>query len=145
MTRPFEHLLGQKISTIRGVRRGSSQSIEALEVETKHGRVLNFRAEDNGAGVKIAAGAVQADADTFVRLDLTEPLSFAFRADQYAVRIEQLHAAIEDQSTISGWAIHFSSGDYLALFGQRDAIGFVINMRPPGWRSAANRQGNVQE
>ncbi|MCZ6617305.1 MAG: hypothetical protein O7E57_04155 [Gammaproteobacteria bacterium] len=131
-TQPFEFLLGQKISVIRSIHRGPSKTIDALEIETKHGRVVHFL----GSEVTIGAGAVTAgmlpagDANALLRIDLTERLSFAFRSDQRVVRVENLQANNRDQTNVHGWQVCFSSDDYFVMFHREGAVDIVCNELP---------------
>ncbi len=131
-TQPFELLLGQKISAIRSIHRVRSRTIEALEIETKHGRVVHFL----GPETTIAAGAVTpemlspAGSSGLVRIDLTESLSFAFQSDQLVVRVERLQVTSEKQTNAPGWQICFSSNDYFVTFHSEGALNIVCNELP---------------
>ena len=132
---PFELLSGQKISLIRSIHISGSNTIEALEIETKRGRVIHFAA----TGTTIDAGPVTAevlsldDANGLTRNDLTERLSFAFQSDQLVVRTERLRAKSKEQSDTDAWQIRFSSGDYFVLFRRGGAVDVVCNKLPHGW------------
>lgn len=134
LAQPFEFLLGQKISVIRSLHRDSSRTIEALEIETKHGRVVHFLLP----GIAIGTGAVTpemlapGDASALLRIDLTERLSFAFRSDQLVERVEHLQVKSEDQTNADGWQVCFSSDDYFVIFHREGAIDIVCNQLPHG-------------
>ena len=129
-SQPFELLLGQKISVIRSIHRGSSKTIEALEIETKQGRVVHFI----GPEATMSAGPVTSDMlgekSGLVRIDRTECLSFAFRSDQLVDRVERLQKTTGKQSNTLGWQVYFSSNDYFVIFPRDGAINVICNELP---------------
>ena len=131
-TGPIEFLLEQKISVIHSIHRSGSRSIVAVEIETKHGRVVNFGRTD----LSVAAGAVtpeilsSGEPGVLVRIDLTARLSFAFKADQLVARVEDLQSTNQNPTGAHAWQVCFSSGDYFVLFRRDGVIDIVCNELP---------------
>ncbi len=132
-------LLGQKISVIRSIHRSGSKAIEAVEIETKHGRVVNF----GGTELTVQAGAATSeilppgDSGVPARIDLTERLSFAFRSDQLVAQIERLQSEDENQTSVRAWRVCFSSGDYFVIFHRDGVIDIVCNELPRDFRTSS--------
>lgn len=127
---PVEVLLDQKASVIRGIHDESSCGFKALEIETKHGRIVHFVISVEKNSNNELARDLLLPSGKLERVDLTERLPFAFRSDQLVEGVARLQGKTTGGQCADSWQISFSSKDYFVIFAQNGVIEIATNRLP---------------